>query len=135
MGSIKANGDNPSKDVMLAFDRFFTSVHLMETLKFPAIGTCIKTCKDVPNFATKLSKRGEAEFLITKNGTLCARWLDSKEVMMLSNCHEAKYTKVNRTMKDGSKEEFECPVAIEFYNKIMGGVDLADQMANVYELD
>ncbi|XP_035233953.1 piggyBac transposable element-derived protein 3-like [Stegodyphus dumicola] len=123
------------KDVMLAFDRFFTSVHLMETLKFPAVGTCIKTRKDVPNFATKLSKRGEAEFLVTKNGTLCARWLDSKEVMMLSNCHEAKYTKVNRTMKDGSKEEFECPVAIEFYNKIMGGVDLADQMANVYELD
>ncbi|GFT31484.1 f-box DNA helicase 1 [Nephila pilipes] len=66
---------------------------------------------------------------------MCARWLDSKEVMMLSNCHEAKYAKVNRTMRDGSKEEFECPVAIEFYNKIMGGVDLADQMANVYELD
>ncbi|GFT90567.1 piggyBac transposable element-derived protein 4 [Nephila pilipes] len=121
------------KDVMLAFDRFFTSVHLMETLKFPAVGTCIKTRKDVPNFTTKLSKRGEAEFLVTKNGTMCARWLDSKEVMMLSNCHEAKYAKVNRTMRDGSKEEFECPVAI--YNKIMGGVDLSDQMANVYELD
>ncbi|GFX33405.1 rho guanine nucleotide exchange factor 10-like protein [Trichonephila clavipes] len=107
----------------------------METLKFPAVGTCFKTRKDVPNFATKLSKRGEAEFLVTKNGTMYARWLDSKEVMGLSNCRDATYAKVNRTMKDGSKEEFECPVAIEFYNKIMGGVDLADQMANVYELD
>ncbi|GFQ74196.1 hypothetical protein TNCT_104951 [Trichonephila clavata] len=38
-------------------------------------------------------------------------------------------------MKDGSKEEFECSVAIEFYNKIMRGVDIADQMANVCELD
>ncbi|GFR10428.1 rho guanine nucleotide exchange factor 10-like protein [Trichonephila clavata] len=55
--------------------------------------------------------------------------------MMRRNYHEAKYAKVNRTMKDVSKEEFECPVAIQFYNKIMGGVDLADQMANVYELD
>ncbi|GFY79067.1 rho guanine nucleotide exchange factor 10-like protein [Trichonephila inaurata madagascariensis] len=55
----------------------------METLKFPAVGTCIKTRKDVPNFATKLSKRDETEFLVTKNGTMCARWLDSKEVMML----------------------------------------------------
>ncbi|GFY07482.1 neuroglian [Trichonephila clavipes] len=45
------------KDVVLAFDRFFTSVHLMEILKFPAVGMCIKTRKDVPNFATKLSKR------------------------------------------------------------------------------
>ncbi|GFQ85177.1 rho guanine nucleotide exchange factor 10-like protein [Trichonephila clavata] len=51
---------------------------------------------------------------------------------MLSNCHEAKYAKVNLTMKDRSKEEFECPVAIEFYNKIMGGVALADKMINVY---
>ncbi|GFR07067.1 piggyBac transposable element-derived protein 4 [Trichonephila clavata] len=59
--------------------------------------------------------------------------------MMLSNCHEAKYSKVNRTMKDGNKEEFECPLVIKFFFasifKFTGGVDLADQMANVYELD
>ncbi|GFR31096.1 rho guanine nucleotide exchange factor 10-like protein [Trichonephila clavata] len=55
--------------------------------------------------------------------------------MMLSNCHEVKYAKVNRTLKAGSKEEFECPGTIEFYNKIMGGVDLEDQLANVYELN
>ncbi|GFR30984.1 piggyBac transposable element-derived protein 4 [Trichonephila clavata] len=55
--------------------------------------------------------------------------------MMLSNCHDVKYAKVNRTIKDGSKEEFECPVTIEFCNKIMGGVDLEDQMENVYELN
>ncbi|GFQ95147.1 rho guanine nucleotide exchange factor 10-like protein [Trichonephila clavata] len=55
--------------------------------------------------------------------------------MMLSNCLEAKYAKVNRPMKDGSKEEFKCPVVNEFYNKIMRGVDLADQIANVYGLD
>ncbi|GFQ94124.1 piggyBac transposable element-derived protein 4 [Trichonephila clavata] len=61
------------KDVMLSFDRFFASVHLMETLKFSAVGTCIKTRKDVLNFATKLRKRGEAEFPITKNGTMWAR--------------------------------------------------------------
>ncbi|GFQ70869.1 piggyBac transposable element-derived protein 4 [Trichonephila clavata] len=54
---------------------------------------------------------------------------------MLSNCHEAKYAKVNRTMKNVTREEFECSETIEFYNKIMGGVDLADQVANVYELD
>ncbi|GFR23559.1 rho guanine nucleotide exchange factor 10-like protein [Trichonephila clavata] len=65
-------------------------------------------------------------------GTHCP---NSPVIMMLSNYHEAKYAKVNRTMKDGSKEEFECPVAIESYNKIMGGVDLADQMTNVYVLD
>ncbi|GFR26194.1 rho guanine nucleotide exchange factor 10-like protein [Trichonephila clavata] len=53
---------------------------------------------------------------------------------MLSNCTEAKCGKINRTVKDVNKEEFECPVAIKFYSNIMGGVDLADQMANIYEL-
>ncbi|GFQ87694.1 rho guanine nucleotide exchange factor 10-like protein [Trichonephila clavata] len=111
---------------MLAFDQFFTSVHLMETLKFPAVDTSIKTRKDFPDFATQLSKRGKAEFLVTKDGTMCASWLDSKEEM-LSNCHKAKHEKVNRTMKVGSKEEFECPVTMEFYNKIVGGVDLTEK--------
>ncbi|GFQ89713.1 hypothetical protein TNCT_637731 [Trichonephila clavata] len=59
----------------------------------------------------------------------------SHVIMMLNNFLEAKYAKVTRTMKDGIKEEFDCPVAIEFYNKIMVGADLVDQMANVYGLD
>ncbi|GFR19696.1 rho guanine nucleotide exchange factor 10-like protein [Trichonephila clavata] len=66
---------------------------------------------------------------------MCASWLDSKEVMMLSNYHEAKYAKVNHTMKVGSKEDFKCPLAIELCNKIMGGIDLTEQMANVYDLN
>ena len=36
------------KDVTLAFDRFFTSVSLMNTLEFPAIGTCMKNRKNMP---------------------------------------------------------------------------------------
>ncbi|GFQ80338.1 rho guanine nucleotide exchange factor 10-like protein [Trichonephila clavata] len=71
-------------------------------------------------------------FVLDSRNTLSQK---SYVIMMLSNYHEAKYAKVNRTMKEGSKEEFECLVAIEFYNKIMGAVDLADQMLNVYGLD
>ncbi|GFY45610.1 piggyBac transposable element-derived protein 4 [Trichonephila inaurata madagascariensis] len=57
-------------------------------------------------------------------------------MIWISQCtKKTKYAKVNRSMKDGNKEEFECPVVIEFYNKIMRGVDFADQIANVYELD
>ncbi|GFQ78951.1 rho guanine nucleotide exchange factor 10-like protein [Trichonephila clavata] len=55
--------------------------------------------------------------------------------MMQSNCQEAKYTKVNCNMKYGSNEEFECSEAIEFYNKIMRGVNLEDQKTNTYKLD
>ncbi|GFQ73487.1 rho guanine nucleotide exchange factor 10-like protein [Trichonephila clavata] len=55
---------------------------------------------------------------------------------MLSNCHEAKYAKVKRTVKDGSKEEeFDCPLQSNSTTKSWGGVDLAGKMANVYGLD
>ena len=41
------------KDVTLAFDRFFTSVFLMNTLEFPAIGTCMKNKKNMPKEVEK----------------------------------------------------------------------------------
>ena len=36
-----------NKDVTVAFDRFFTSMHLIDTIDFPALGTCITTRKDL----------------------------------------------------------------------------------------
>ncbi|XP_049957670.1 piggyBac transposable element-derived protein 4-like [Schistocerca serialis cubense] len=68
-------------NVMLSFDRFFTSIHLMDTLPFAAVGT------------------------------------------------------LNRKAKDGSKLVVECLVALKTYNEYMGGVDLADQMSTLYDLD
>ena len=36
------------KNVVLCFENFFTSVHLLETLNFPALGTCIFNRKNMP---------------------------------------------------------------------------------------
>jgi len=46
-----------------------------------------------------------------------------------------KWTQCKRRKKDGSRETIACPEAIVLYRKIMGGVDLADQMAGLYDLD
>ena len=43
-------------DVVLCFDRFFTSVHLLETLNFPALGTCISNRKNMPAMKDKAKK-------------------------------------------------------------------------------
>lgn len=48
-------------DVVLCFDRFFTSVTLMQTLPYAAVGTCIGTQKNIPKRQSKL-KKGEAKF-------------------------------------------------------------------------
>lgn len=117
--------------VTLFFDRFFTSVKLIDTLNYAAVGTCIKTRKNIPNLQTKL-KKGESEFRINKNGTLFVQWRDSKDVMVLSNCHSDKIETAVRKQKDGSKLDVPCPESIVHYNKYMNGVDRCDQMATIY---
>ena len=122
------------KDVTLAFDRFFTSVNLLDTIAFPAVGTCIKSRKNVPVFKQKL-KRGESEFFANTNGTLAVKWMDTKDVILFSNCHTHGVQEVMKKQKDGTRVAVPCPEAIRFYRSCMGGVDRADQMAGVYELD
>ena len=51
---------------VMSFDRFFTSVNLIHTLPFSAVGTVIKSRKNVPKFAKELDK-GESEFLVTSS--------------------------------------------------------------------
>lgn len=40
-------------DVAFCFDRFFTSVNLIDTLQFAAVGTCIASRKHMPKFEKK----------------------------------------------------------------------------------
>ena len=54
-------------DVVLSFDRFFASVNLVHTLTFSAVGTVIKSRKNVPKFEKHL-ENGESEFLATSSG-------------------------------------------------------------------
>ena len=45
---------------------------------------------------------------------------------------ESVFTKVNRREKDGTIAEVPCPAAVRYYNKYMGGVDLADNLRRSY---
>ncbi|XP_049779187.1 piggyBac transposable element-derived protein 4-like [Schistocerca cancellata] len=113
---------------------FFTSICLMDTLPFAAVGTCMANRKNVPKLTKKLARR-ECEFLCNLSGTLWCKWQDTIEVMLVSNCHSNDVCTVNRKAKDGSKLVVECLVALKTYNEYMGGVDLADQMSTLYDLD
>lgn len=124
-----------SPDVCLCFDRFFTSYELLNTLNYPCLGTCMSNRKNVPKFAKKKMQRGESDILVSDDGILATRWKDTKDVLLMSNCHGATTGLAKRTLKTGDKTEIECPDAIIFYNKFMGGVDLADQKVSTYDLD
>lgn len=53
----------------------------------------------------------------------------------MSNYHKKDIATADRTQKDGSKKSFDCPEAIIFYNKFMGGVDKSDQYSTYYQVD
>ncbi|XP_049837964.1 piggyBac transposable element-derived protein 3-like [Schistocerca gregaria] len=94
-------------NVMLSFDRFLTSIRLMDTLSFAAVGTCMANRKNETKSTKKLAG-GECEFLCNSSGTL-----------------------VVVKAKDGSKLVVDCPVALKTYNDYIGGVDLADRMSTL----
>lgn len=126
------------KNVALACDRFFSTVALFDKIQFPLVGTVVSNRKGLPATLAKTKTnlaRGESLFLVNSSNTLITKWGDTKEVLLLSNCHTNAETTVKRKGKDGIRVDVACPEAIAFYNEIMGGVDLADQMSGVYEMD
>ena len=61
------------------------------------------------------------------------KWKESKVVYVLSNFHGTETTTVECTQKDGTKKTI--AVASKDYNNNMFGVDKADQLCAIYEID
>ena len=96
----------------------------------------MKSRRGTPTLEAKFTERGEFEMsACIDKGLLGIHWKDTKDVYLMTNCNDGTTTVVTRKMKDGSKQDVPCPVAIYFYNQTMGGVDLEDQMITLYELD
>lgn len=123
-----------SPDVAIFTDRFFTSVELMKTLPFAAVGTVMGNRINLPEMTQKLN-RGDSESKCLRCGVVCFKWKDSKEFMCLSNCHDGTISTADRKQKDGTMKTYACPQAIVDYNKCMGGVDRTDQFTVIYDMD
>lgn len=71
---VMALAETIKKDnVTLCFDRFFTSVKMLENIKFPALRTCMANRKSLPKITQNL-QRGEAVFKASNSGLLYAKW-------------------------------------------------------------
>jgi hypothetical protein len=88
----------------------------------------------MPRMSNKL-ERAEAELRGNTSGTLAVEWTDTKEVIVLSNFHGKGMVQMHKKQKDDTSITVCCPDAISLYTQCMGDVDLADQMAGLYDLD
>ena len=76
--------------------------------------------------------------VVIKNGTLYLKWMDKRVVSMISTIHnQHRMVPVQRRSRHSRSghEDIEKPECICDYNKLMGGVDLYDQLCSYYSFD
>lgn len=116
------------------FDNFFSSLKLAETLlanKTYCCGTIRKNRQGWP-LSKEKEKKGTLA-VMQKNNLVATKWVDKREVNMLStNCNPG-LTTVSRRTKAGITETA-IPTPVADYNINMGGVDLADQLRASYQI-
>ncbi|XP_008212369.2 piggyBac transposable element-derived protein 4-like [Nasonia vitripennis] len=122
---------------LVAFDNFFTSINLVEELLdkgIYSVGTVRNNRKGLPEMmkAKEKMKRGDFNYRI-KKGISAIKWMDRKPVTVLTSAFNPTETvEITRKLKDRSRLPIFCPITIQAYNKIMGGVDRFDQLREVY---
>ena len=71
----------------------------------------------------KTMQRSDFDYHVA-NGIVFYKWIGNKSVTVVSNFHWTDTAKVSRRLRDGSRKEFDCPLAVKEYNMYMGRVDL-----------
>ena len=116
-------------------DNYYSSPELMMELfdkKTFLAGTVRANCKGLPLGVTKnRNKLKKGEVVFRRNGPLLAlAWCDKRSVYMISTIHAANM--VNTGRGDHRQNSIEKPEPIYYYVKLMGGVDLGDQLMSYY---
>ena len=110
------------------FDNYYNSPDLIDLLhkrKMHACGTVRKNRKSLPLAVTQAKlKQGETVFC-HKNNLLALKWMDKREVYILSGLHKATNVLSKKTNYKGQKVTKLQTVFL--YNRYMSGVDLTDQ--------
>jgi hypothetical protein len=121
-------------------DNFFTSPALFESLADRGLGACgtLRTNRrgvpdSVKGFKFEKDKTPKAFRVDGKYLYVC--WLDKKPVTVLSTLHNDKLLTNIVRCKDPANDNKRAvvkPMAVECYNLLMGGVDLADKKLQTY---
>ena len=118
-------------------DNYYSSPDLfgdLQRLGFGACGTVRKNWRGVPDEMKAKLKKGEVVSKQLDSSMLILKWMDKREVMMLSTIHDDSFVtkkRRSRTAPDG-QEDILKPLVVEEYNKNMGGVDTGDQLQSYY---
>ncbi|KAF2880144.1 hypothetical protein ILUMI_26033 [Ignelater luminosus] len=84
----------------------------------------------------KILRRGETDWRQATSEILYTKWKDERCISFLSNYHNPdELTNVNRRQKNGFLQVIPCLSVVKDYNKFMSGVDKADMLKSLYEIN
>lgn len=123
-----------NKGMHIYMDNYYSSPELMMELwekKTYAAGTVRKNRKGLPVAVSEVKKLKRGETCYRRNGPLLAlKWCDKRSVYMISTIHSASMVSTGRV---DHRNNIICkPEPIHFYIRLMGGVDLGDQLMSYY---
>jgi hypothetical protein len=119
------------KGFTLWMDNFYNSPDLALELKLKHATDCVGTLrinrKNVPK-EIKEKKLKKGEIIARHSGPVTIlKWCDKKNITMISTYHNADTKSITKRGKEIIK-----PTCVHDYNYSMGGVDLKDQLLNMY---
>lgn len=118
-------------------DNFYNSVNMAEELlkkKTYLCGTLRSNRRGLPKcIVAKKIKKGEVIGKMTRKGVRVIKWMDKRQVLMISTCrnHDAKLETKTR-IRRGREECIKKPGCIFSYNDSKKGIDYSDQMSSYY---
>ena len=117
------------------FDNFYTSLKLIQDLEKSKTLSCgiVKIdCGEFPlDFQKSKMARVECKHLVQGNA-LAVKWMDKKEVHVMSFIHGISYENIKRR---GEDKECRKAYLICQYNTLMSGVDKCDQYLSTYSIN
>ena len=114
------------------FDNYYNSPDLIDLLhkrKTHPCGTVRKNQKSLPLAVTQ-DKLEQGETVFHCKNLLALKWMDKREVYILSGLHKA--TNVIRKKTNYKGQKVAKPQPVFLYNRYMSGVDLTDQFLQYY---
>uniref|UniRef100_A0A0K8VPL0 PiggyBac transposable element-derived protein 1 n=1 Tax=Bactrocera latifrons TaxID=174628 RepID=A0A0K8VPL0_BACLA len=140
-----ASNVHRDKNYKLFFDNWFSSISLMIALIERGIlaaatirGNRIKNCSLMNENDLMKKGRGSYDFKYEAVHNIAeCRWYDNKGVQLLSNyIVENPVSQCIRWCRKQKKYiDVPRPAVVDYYNKHMGGVDLADMLLNLYKIN
>lgn len=124
-----------NKNHHVYFSNFYISLKFIQDLEKAKTLSCGTVRVDRGEFppdlkASKLA-RGESKHLLQGN-VLVVKWMDKKEVHVISSIYGIDYENVRRR---GDDNEYQKPYMICQYNTFMSVVDKCDQYLSTYSLN